>query len=141
MRTRTETVAIPQKSFQKAIFGCDACSFESESQEAVAEHHASKHAVKDTKKIDDITFFLFKTREDFEIYKSVKYSGDPQSGDWRASGWYGRFYHTAPCGRGCCSREWYELRFADECISGWQSQIDDIQYKINALNELQKGPA
>lgn len=143
MKIRTETHQVAPSEYTETFYGCDHCSYETEVAANLKQHHAKEHAVKGNLTAGEQSFLRFESKEDFEAYKEGKggydYS-DPYYGDFEEPGWYHVSYHSGPCGRGCCSREWHQLTPAARFLATEQADINERQSKLDAVKAALETP-
>lgn len=137
MRSRTETVIVPEERYEQTTWGCDFCDFEDTDKERVQNHHAKNHAVKKEQEVNGTKFYWFDSKEDAELW--IDPPGDYNTGEftsvlWTEPGWYGAA-HTSGIGRCRCGRcYWSEtsLRPLAAFVEDWRKTITNNESNTEA---------
>lgn len=137
MKTRTETVVVPEETYTKTTFGCDFCDFETDDEEQMKAHHGKTHASKKTVEIGGTTFHWFDSKEDAELFLDPpgEYSAvDSTEVRWSEPGWYGSDseMHRGGCRCGGCERIYAYLRPMSDFIERWQTDITNHEKAVAA---------
>jgi hypothetical protein len=146
MKTRIETVEVREEAYtyERKFYGCEACEFESESEDEFKAHYGSKHTVKGEKKIGTIVFRLFDSEADLGAYCDAQndrdHSDTMHSGRWEGPGWYGEEHSSGPCGRGCCTRYYAALLPTTHFKNEWEKKLSEVTTALTELATL-KGEA
>lgn len=137
MKVRTEEVVVPASTYTHTFLGCDHCDFETE-DEVELKRHAATHAPAETKDIYGTKFYRFETEGNLKAFSEGAnrgFRGDPTYGAWKGPGWYRETYESAPCGRGCCTREHYQLTHVQEFI---RTELEAAREKFRDVRHLRK---
>lgn len=131
MRTRSETVVVPEESYTSTHYGCDHCDFEADTEDEVKNHHAKTHSVKKETEVAGVKFLWFDSKEDAELYLDPPgdFGGttDFTSVQWSEPGWYGMESRsgTGRCRCGGCSYFETSLMPVEAFVERWRHEISN----------------
>jgi hypothetical protein len=128
--------------YKRTFYGCDVegCGFETEQEDEYKKHFGKTHAAKESRVVNEISFYRFETEQDMKLFAEAQQSGDGGwfPARWYGPGWFGVKSGQEPCGRGCCTR-WYNRMYdASDFEQEWQETRDQLNAALDQMQSMVK---